>query len=243
MVHTTIWASGQFSKLSVQARLTYIGTITLGDDDGRFKGAPSLIRGQVYPYDDEIKTSDVAKWIKEIIDQKLLVRYEIEGEEYLYHPKWESYQHIREDRRRESHIPAPEFTFSPLTTKRQPKVNQRGDKVPPNISKDKISKENIDTSARDQAFASFWGMYPKKVSKKAAWKAWQKIEYTPELVVKIMTSLGLAIESEQWVKDKGRYIPHAATWINGEKWNDELTPAKPKNTKYDSFNTKTVRGE
>ena len=31
--------------------------------------------------------------------------------------------------------------------------------------------------------------------------------------------------SEQWSKDGGKYIPHPATWLKGERWNDELTAA------------------
>jgi hypothetical protein len=30
--------------------------------------------------------------------------------------------------------------------------------------------------------------------------------------------------SEQWQKDNGKFIPHAATWLNGKRWEDELTP-------------------
>lgn len=242
MIHTSIWASGQFSKLSQGARLTFIGIITLGDDDGRLKGSPSLIRSQLYPYDEDIKVANVATWIKEIIAQKLVVEYEIEDEPYLYHPKWEDYQNIREDRRRESHIPAPGFTFSEVTTKRQPNGNQVSTKRPPNISKDNISKDNkIDTVDKDKAFVPFWEKYPNKKSKKAAWKAWQKINMTPALLATIMAGLQNCMESEQWQKDDGRYIPHPATWINGERWEDVMTPGKKKNDKYDKLNTKTVR--
>jgi len=26
--------------------------------------------------------------------------------------------------------------------------------------------------------------------------------------------------SQQWVKDNGQFIPHAATWLNQERWQD-----------------------
>lgn len=233
MVHSTVWESGQVAKLSRDARLLYIGLITLGDDDGRLKGSAALIRSQVFPYDDDVKVGDVAQWISEIKAQRLLVSYDVEGEEYLFHPKWEEYQHIREDRRRDSHIPAPALDFLPMATIRQPNGNQMGDKVPPKISKVKISKENINTVGHDEAFAIFWEKYPRKIGKKAAWKAWAKIAWTRDLHERIMTSLTAACTSEQWTKDSGRYIPHAATWLNGERWEDELTPGKAKNTKYE----------
>ena len=236
MVHRTIWASGQVSRLSKDARLLFIGLITLGDDDGRLKGSAALLRSQIFPYDDDVKVGEVSRWLTEIEAQKLIVKYIVDGEEYYFHPKWDDYQHIREDRRRESHIPAPDIEFPPVATKRQPSGNQKGDKTPLNINKDKITKENIN---KDVAFQAFWEKYPKKVGKKAAWKAWQKLNYTDQLGVQIMHGLTGACNSEQWTKDDGRYIPHPATWLNGERWEDDMKPAKPKNNKYDHVGTTT----
>lgn len=241
MVHATIWESAQVSRLSRDARLTYIGLIVLGDDDGRLKADPRLIKSQIYPYDDEVKLSDIEKWMGEIKAQNLVVEYEVEGVRYMYHPKWENYQQLREDRRRESNIPAPDIEFSVVPTKRQPSVNQKGDKPPRKISKDKISKDNTDLLA-DSAFVVFWDKYPKKVGRKAAFKAWHKVEWTPDLVSKAMTALEAWKQSEQWTKDAGRYIPHAATWVNGERWEDEVKTVASKSTKYAGTTTKTVRG-
>lgn len=28
-------------------------------------------------------------------------------------------------------------------------------------------------------------------------------------------------KSDQWRRDGGQYIPHAATWLNGRRWEDE----------------------
>lgn len=243
MVHNSIWASGQVSRLSRDARLLYIGAITLGDDDGRFKGEPALLRSQIYPYDDDVKVADVAKWLGEIVAQNLLAEYVVEGQRYLYHPKWEDYQHIREDRRRDSNIPAPTLEFFPMSATRQPSGNQSVDKTPPKISKVKINKGNsIDTSAvKDHAFQVLWEAYPLKVGKKAAWKAWQRVEVTKELAARIMASLEQWRASDQWTKDAGRYIPHASTWINGERWEDEVKAEPSKKSKYANSTSKTVR--
>lgn len=237
MVHSSIWASGQVAKLSREGRLLYVGLITLGDDDGRFKGAPALLRSQVYPYDDDVKVADVAKWLKEIEDQKLIVGYEVDGQPYFFHPKWETYQHIREDRRKDSNIPAPNFEFPPLTTSGQPNDNQAATKAPHSIVKVSKVKVSKDTPGQESAFQVFWEKYPNKKAKKAAWKAWVKLDYTPELGQRIMAGLTAAVASEQWTKDGGRYVPHPATWINGERWEDDYKPAKARNTKYDSVGT------
>jgi hypothetical protein len=30
---------------------------------------------------------------------------------------------------------------------------------------------------------------------------------------------------QQWQKDNGEYIPHASTWLNGRRWEDEISSA------------------
>lgn len=241
MIHTSLWASGQIAKLSRDARLLYVGTISLGDDDGRLKGVPSLLRSQIYPYDDDVKVVDVAKWLQELLAQGLVVEYEDDGQKYLFHPKWETYQHIREDRRRESNIPAPMLEFLPMSTKRQPNGNQSVDKSPRSIGKTSIVKGRTDTLTKDVAFQVLWDAYPLKVGKKAAWKAWQRVDVTQELAARIMASLEQWRASDQWTKDAGRYIPHASTWINGERWEDEVKAEPSKKSKYANSTSKTVR--
>jgi hypothetical protein len=31
-------------------------------------------------------------------------------------------------------------------------------------------------------------------------------------------------QSAQWQKDGGQYIPHPATWLNQQRWEDEILP-------------------
>jgi len=72
-------------------------------------------------------------------------------------------------------------------------------------------------------FPEFWNLYPKKVAKKDAERAWKKIslaEY-PEII----QSLEKWKASQGWTKDGGQFIPNAATWLNGERWKDEVPGA------------------
>lgn len=70
-------------------------------------------------------------------------------------------------------------------------------------------------------FSDFWGMYPRRVAKKDARKAWDKI--TPKLHSQILTAL---FEWSRIWKDRGEieYIPYPASWLNGERWEDEYPP-------------------
>jgi len=46
-----------------------------------------------------------------------------------------------------------------------------------------------------------------------------------------MTALANHIESDQWTRDDGRYIPHPTTWLNQTRYEAMLPKAKPKEKK------------
>ena len=85
-----------------------------------------------------------------------------------------------------------------------------------------------------EAFEVFWKMYPNKKSKKDARKAWEKLKPGAELRLTLMTALGNHRLSRDWSKDDGQYVPMASTWLNGERWTDELVPASA--AKANAFN-------
>lgn len=90
-----------------------------------------------------------------------------------------------------------------------------------------------DTGTRDAAFDSFWSVWPRKVARKAAEKAWAAAwkhgKITADNLPAILGVVKRNASSADWTKDDGRFCPHAATWINGERWNDSAAsdPAAP----------------
>ena len=86
-------------------------------------------------------------------------------------------------------------------------------------------KGNTEPSARSQAgsvddFEAFWKTYPLKVAKQDAKKAWKKLK-AAELPA-LFKGLEAWKQSEQWTKEGGQYIPHASTFLNGRRWEDEV---------------------
>jgi len=77
----------------------------------------------------------------------------------------------------------------------------------------------------DDLFARFWALYPRKVAKPQAEKAWAKLKVTADLFATIATALAKQVASPDWLKDNGQFIPHPATWLNGRRWEDEVKPA------------------
>lgn len=75
-----------------------------------------------------------------------------------------------------------------------------------------------------EGFDQFWKLYPKKKSLKDAKKAWSKLKPNTELRQILITALGNQRLQHDWVKDNGQYVPLASSWLNGEKWTDEVGP-------------------
>ena len=82
-------------------------------------------------------------------------------------------------------------------------------------------------SARDleKWFSEFWEIFPKKKAKAAAEKAFRKVCTSEDDYMAIMDGLRRVILLE-WQNTEPRYIPHAATWLNGRRWEDEITERK-----------------
>ncbi len=73
-------------------------------------------------------------------------------------------------------------------------------------------------------FDDFWKLYPRKVAKAEALKAWGKV--SEEDRVKAVEAL--PNHCRLWDDKDKQYIPHAATWLRGLRWEDEIETQKPK---------------
>lgn len=73
-----------------------------------------------------------------------------------------------------------------------------------------------------ELFEEFWKVYPRKVSKAPAFKAWQKgIDESDAFMSRqVISDIEKRTRMKYWPFDKTK-IPHAATWINQRRWEDE----------------------
>ena len=70
-------------------------------------------------------------------------------------------------------------------------------------------------------FVRFYAAYPRHVARRAAVTAWRKLNPPPALVETILADVRKRAGSPDWLKDNGAYIPHPATYLNGQRWLDE----------------------
>lgn len=71
-------------------------------------------------------------------------------------------------------------------------------------------------------FDRFWAAYPKHVGKDKALKTFAKINPTEELFENILENLERQKKYYAWGRQNWKYIPHAATWLNQKRWEDEV---------------------
>lgn len=78
-------------------------------------------------------------------------------------------------------------------------------------------------SATENRFNRFWSVYPKKRSKDAAWKAWQRINPDNALTETMIEAVHRLMQTHDWRKENGQFIPYPATWLNAGGWKDDPT--------------------
>jgi uncharacterized protein YdaU (DUF1376 family) len=67
-------------------------------------------------------------------------------------------------------------------------------------------------------FDTFWKHYPRKVAKSNALKAWLKIKPDDALTKQIIA----AVNSQGLSNKEIQFVPHPASWLNANRWEDEV---------------------
>lgn len=93
--------------------------------------------------------------------------------------------------------------------------------------------DNNEKNSIEDKFNKFWQIYPRKVGKGNAKKIFYKIKPSNALFNQIIEAVEMQKNSIDWKKEKGQFIPHPSTWLNQERWQDELpSENNPKETKF-----------
>ena len=79
-----------------------------------------------------------------------------------------------------------------------------------------VKEEN----AVEISFEDFWKAYPRRQNKKAAQAIWKRID--PSRYEAILCGIDNWKRTDQWQRDGGQYIPMPTSFLNGERWEDEV---------------------
>ena len=192
------------------------------DDYGRMDGRSTVLKGRLFPLRDGVTCKWVDNAIRRLASVGLVKLYEVESRPYLQVVNWEKHQRIRAKR---SRFPAPpqedgqHMTTSDDICCRNPIQSESESE-----SKSESESESICPKGGgreiEEKFMLFWDVYPRKVGKHEAWKAFSKAMEMVSLE-KILDAVAQHRIAFHWDREGGRFIPYPATWLNQQRWEDE----------------------
>lgn len=98
----------EFAKLPTKTALFFLLTVPHLDAEGRILGHPRQLKRMVCGLRKDITEGVIESALYILQQGKFVVRYKIEGKEYLYFPAFEEHQiGLRKDREAPSKIPPP----------------------------------------------------------------------------------------------------------------------------------------
>jgi hypothetical protein len=69
-------------------------------------------------------------------------------------------------------------------------------------------------------FDDLWCIYPRRVAKRDAMKAWDRLTPAQQMAAVVAAADWRRV----WAGKDLQYVPHASTWLNGWRFEDELPP-------------------
>jgi uncharacterized phage protein (TIGR02220 family) len=135
LVYWKISQSQQLAKVSVWAKLLFTWLIPNVDNLGRADANPYIVKGIIFPLDQEISPERCGELLKELHNIGLIILYNVKGLDYFCIPKITNYQKLMGNMIEGSDYPAPkdddvrswEHSFNEIyncTYKYQPDKNE-----------------------------------------------------------------------------------------------------------------------
>lgn len=91
----------------------------------------------------------------------------------------------------------------------------------------------------EDMFDDFWAEYPRKVDKVHAFKAFKRVCKNRKMLADLLAALAQHKKTEQW--QTPTLIPHASTWLNGRRWEDDLSTLEDKPAQDASYDLEQYR--
>jgi hypothetical protein len=211
--------SYRFDGISSDAECLFIRLIMKADDFGGFHGDARIVDSICFPLGTK---TNVARSLNELEARELVTFYHHAGRRYLTIANFG--QRLRHTTRK---FPDPSTSDGVQFGGNPPQSAAKCGQMPadcgqvrPEVEekRSRIEEKRIPSSDDESGFEKFWESYPRKTGKGAARNAWAKAKL-PEIDL-ILSALHKAKKSPDWLKERGAYIPHPATWLNQCRWED-----------------------
>ena len=227
------WDSPSTAQAGPWARLLYIALWNWADDFGRGTANLKELEGFAFPNDSTFtdrsgNTVQFRDVVAEVAECFGVVFYTVDERPYFEIPGWDRHQR-NERRAKASKYPSPQVRAGvaeiPCNRTDAPYISGPGTGEQGNRGTGETPASA--TAERDPVAADFeawWKHYPHKKDKGHALKAYRAARKTTSAG----TLLSAILEHGPLIAAReARYRPYAATWLKGERWDDEVerTPA------------------
>jgi hypothetical protein len=221
------WDSPGTACASYQTRLFFIAMWNWADDWGIGLASPKQLIAFAFPNDDDVTAKDFPTLAKEVANCFDVTFYEVAGRQYYAIPSWDLHQ--RTERKAKRTNPGPElaetrlFTGNEVVAKDFPTLTKEVPAWEREREREREREEGkgkeLHVQAHDTFFETFWTVWPKRVGKGDAERAWKKAvkKVAPELIVAAATDYARS----PYLPER-QFIPLPSTWLNGERWADDL---------------------
>lgn len=145
-VKPTFWTDEKIGLLARDVRLTFLGLISaMADDHGRLPGVARLVRGAVYPFDEDISTVEVERHLADLDERHLIQRYQVNGGQYIHIRNWLRHQKVEK--------PSPSLIPEPPRTLDDHSGNGRGTFSTERSGAEGMGRDGIESGADARARA------------------------------------------------------------------------------------------
>ena len=229
------WRSRTVASVSWHARLVLKGLESYVDDNGVGKDDVALIVSDVFPRDmlanPRETVARVSEAISDLHQAGLIWRYEDDGRHLLHISNWESIQRI--DKPGKGRLRRPDGTLDFNESIIRESVANPRESVAPGTGEQGNrgtgeqtlvpAPRGRATEAEPDGFADFYDTYPRKEKRRTAAKAYASALRRSDAATILAGAQRFAADPN--LPDR-QYIPHPATWLNGDGWDDDPLPER-----------------
>ena len=223
------WLDRKLARtLSRDERMLYLGLWNQADEHARAQGDPRLVKGQVFPFDDDITDDVIEAMIEALAAAGVVQQYEVDGDPYLFLPKLAKHQRLEPNKVASKHPAPPEpRADQPVRTgpdESAPRADEMGrDDDPPALLYGAGSRGHgsgpLGADETGPTFDDFYNAYPRREARRKAEQAWRAaLKRAPaETILE-------GLRRFRFSEDR-QFIPLPASWLNADRWADQLVTA------------------
>lgn len=233
-IKPAFWSDSKVVALSPFARLMFIGMWNFAECDlGHLSDDAGAIKRQVLPDDDV----DAETLLGEIINSGMVARVQtLGGRRYLHVVRLGDHQ--KTDIRWSPRCPVctetrPNSPSLPETPAQPDESAASDTETPPSSPQERKGKEvktSSSTASRSTGggdFDRFWAVYPRKVGKGEARKAWAKVVKSGVEPAQIVAGAERYRDDPLRKRRGDEFTKHPGPWLNAERWSDQDSSAEP----------------